>query len=177
MQSYMCAHHTHATHVCTSCTEIPYSMPLCPEFEAAQKRLRETREELAQLEKDTGMQTQVRTGRLHTIDSTDKSLLMFEGHEGVHGVYEIILNHRYARENSTVGHPPPCIYSPREFQYGTLKILKVKYAGQLSKSSSRNSSAREILYALDLEGPCMPLAFHRYNNLLRRSQCHVCLFF
>eukprot|EP00041_Stephanoeca_diplocostata_P019752 m.429358 g.429358 ORF g.429358 m.429358 type:complete len:584 (-) comp21387_c0_seq1:2724-4475(-) len=151
---------------------IPFEMPLAPEYFDAEKQREKTRGELASFQRETGVQTNLASTSGTSIDGTDKAMLYFHGHEGVHGIFELILNHKYARANAYLAQPPPTLYSPTAFVNSTLKAMSITYCGKVSRSSSRSNrrtTTTEVTYALDLEGPCMPLSFFSLCNAVDQA--------
>ncbi|XP_078172669.1 uncharacterized protein LOC144566508 [Carex rostrata] len=79
--------------------------------------------ELSEIEKRNLGQA-VYTDHFADVDSTSQSLLSFTGNTSVHGLYDILLNHRFFF-TSLSGGDVPMIYSPAPFQNSSLNFSEV----------------------------------------------------
>lgn len=153
---------------------IPFQMPLAPEYaELTQRDLKEA-EELAAIEANLGKYSGIKTKTIQTatnIDSKPKSMLTFTGHFGVHGLFEFLLNRKYARNGRL---SLPTLLSPTAFENSTLRSLRANYTGALSKIGGNLPRRRTVqmsqAYALELEGPILPHSYFKLHQLLEETQ-------
>ncbi|KAL0714419.1 hypothetical protein Bca4012_021398 [Brassica carinata] len=102
--------------------DICYTMPLCKT-----KMDETTVEDLAELSEienhNLGQARRLRS--VSNVDNTPESFLAFEGNEGVHGVYDLLLNYR-----SSLGFlqtaDVPVLYSPVPFQNAAVSSPEIK---------------------------------------------------
>eukprot|EP00040_Diaphanoeca_grandis_P006317 m.36951 g.36951 ORF g.36951 m.36951 type:complete len:572 (+) comp17529_c0_seq1:497-2212(+) len=154
--------------------EVPFEIPLVPEYAAQRLGRAQAEAQLAKLEEDeTGpykLQTKI-SAELSSSrhDGSYKSLLTFKG---VHALFEYLLNRKYARQSSIRLLEPPTLYSCAEFLNCTLKSMKVKFCGTISrkKKISGRSNASETYHCLELEGVCLPHSFTKLYNAFNVSQ-------
>ena len=153
---------------------IPFDMPLAPEYAEMMQRDVEEAEELAKIEVNLGRYSGIKTKSTKmatNIDSKPKSMLTFAGHDGVHGLFEFLLNRKYARNGRL---SLPVLLSPTAFANSTLRSLRANYTGALSKIGGNLPRRRSVqmnqAYALELEGPILPHSYFKLHQLFAETQ-------
>eukprot|EP00039_Didymoeca_costata_P000614 m.46483 g.46483 ORF g.46483 m.46483 type:complete len:501 (+) comp10377_c0_seq2:131-1633(+) len=130
-------------------------------------------EELVRLQEKLGRAAGFQAARSRTKSQSDTdnalhSALLFQGHNGVHGLFEFLLNKKFLKRWSTVF---PTLYASTAFQNGTLKSLSVKSCRPVNaKLSLRRSAPVQKGYELELQGPILPLSFYNLVQLMTGSQ-------
>lgn len=100
--------------------DIVFTMPLClTEVDTTIEEI----QELKEFEKTHPGQTRL-VDSMIAVDNSPQSVLAFNGHKNVHGLYDFLLNHR-SFLSSTTGADVPVLYSPVSFQNAALVMPEV----------------------------------------------------
>ncbi|PSS15833.1 Protein downstream neighbor of Son like [Actinidia chinensis var. chinensis] len=102
--------------------DIHFSMPLC--HSKVEQVTTEDLVELSEMEKHNLGQIR-RLGSVSDVDNSPQSLLVFSGHQNVHGLYDFLLNYRFFLTSLT-SVDVPVLYSPVPFQNGALSSPEVR---------------------------------------------------
>jgi hypothetical protein len=153
---------------------IPFDMPLSPDHAQLKQRDLEEAEELAEIEVNLGRYSGIKTHAVKvstSLDGKPKSMLTFVGHDGVHGLYEFLLNRKYGRNGRL---DLPTLLSPTAFQNATLKSIRTKYSGTLAKIGGNLPQRRSVqmnqALAFELDGPILPHSYHLLHELFEETQ-------
>ena len=145
--------------------EVPFEMPLAPTFFEDRAKFKAAQLEYEQLQTHLGVNLQT-TSKRQIIDFKPQSMLSFDGHDGVAGLYEFLLNRTFARKSAI-----PTIHAATSFENAVLKSIKVAFSGPVKRSHSRRrSSQMEEVHALELQGTILPHSFLRLNEVLAKTQ-------
>jgi hypothetical protein len=96
-----------------------------------------------------------------TADNTLVSMLLFQGHEEVHGLFDFLLNYKWEGD-------VPVLYSSHPFANCALRKLQLTYNGNFSRTSSDGKI--ETLKKIDLEGFIPPDQCMRLADVLKKTQ-------
>lgn len=145
--------------------DICFSMPLCRS--KVEQVTKEDLFELSEIEKHNLGQTR-RTASLSDVDNSPQSLLVFSGHENVHGLYDFLLNYRSFLTSLSVV-DVPLLYSPVPFENAAfmtpeVRCKEVRRADNVSvpHKGSRNTcepnddSASDYCYSIEIKDAYLP---------------------
>ncbi|KAI5070502.1 hypothetical protein GOP47_0014845 [Adiantum capillus-veneris] len=138
--------------------DIAFTMPLCLTKVATSI---EEIQELTEFEKSHPGQTRL-VDSMIAVDNSPQSLLVFNGQKSVHGLYDLLLNHR-SMLSSTTGADVPVLYSPVTFQNASLvmsEVLCKKTQSPVESNVISNEQSKGLLmntnYSLEVKGGILP---------------------
>ncbi|RUS21752.1 hypothetical protein BC937DRAFT_91521 [Endogone sp. FLAS-F59071] len=106
------------------------------------------------------------------VGNARRSVLVFRGHMGVHGLFNFLLNWRDNRvEFRSRG--PPMLVAPCVFLNATVKQAEITRNGTIRRMTtdpSTNRSAMQTLYRIDIDGYLLPTSLYALLLTVARAQ-------